>query len=127
MSEVNLIFDSGPKAEVRIRRNDIEADVRQELRIVPPTEHNALLGLDYEHSGHTGFASQKEISVLVPQNLSILPKSNLNNRDAKIFLDNNGRAEYTTVGETLNAKIRTVRTMPDDLKTGDYIFMEMKK
>jgi len=39
MSEVKLIFDSGPKAEVRIRRNDIEADVRQELRIVPPTEH----------------------------------------------------------------------------------------
>lgn len=41
--------------------NSVELELEQQLKVVMPKYHNELLGLDYEHSGHTGFASSEQL------------------------------------------------------------------
>ena len=67
------------------------------------------------------------VSLFVPRGLSVLPKSDLTNRESKIYLDNNGTAEQTTVQELFDLKLRTVTSVPDNLQKGDYIFLELTK
>ena len=66
------------------------------------------------------------VSLFVPKALSVLPKSELQNRESKIYIDNNGTAEQTTIQDILDLKLRTVSEIPENLKTGDYIFLEKK-
>ena len=44
--------------------NSVELELEPQLKVVMPKYHNELLGLDYEHSGHTGFASSKELEAV---------------------------------------------------------------
>lgn len=105
-------------------------DMREGVSIAAPMYHRDLQGLDYESSGHTGFASEKQISVLLPKDISILPKNNLQNRDSKIYLydpSSGNKETQISVRELLDSKIKTVESAPDNLQTSDYIFLEIKK
>ena len=91
--------------------------------------HRDLLGLDYESSGHTGFASATEVKLLLPKDISILPQNNLQNRQAKIYLYDPTQEQKETqisVHELLDSKIKTVESVPSNLQNGDYIFLEKK-
>lgn len=102
----------------------------EKLNITTVQYHNELLNLDYEHSGHTGFASAEQINLLVPKDISVLPKNTLQNRNAQIYLYDASAIEnketQITVAELLDTKIKTVETVPDNLQLNDYIFLEIK-
>ena len=102
----------------------------EKLNITTVQHHNELLNLDYEHSGHTGFASAEQINLLVPKDISVLPKNTLQNRNAQIYLYDASKEvnkeTQITVAELLDSKIKTVETVPDNLQLNDYIFLEIK-
>lgn len=50
--------------ELRVKLKDV-------IQIVAPKQHNELLGLDYESSGHIGFASSKDIQDLRNEDTNI--------------------------------------------------------
>lgn len=127
MGDIRLIFENSPEIGVKVRSDHLCVDLSQELSIIPPTRHSDLLGLDYEASGHTGFASAEALSVLVPKRLNVLPRSALRNRDALVYVDNDGTPEHATMRGILDTKIRTATTIPDDFQQGDYIFLEVQK
>lgn len=98
-------------------------------QITGNSDHDKLNNLDYEHSGHTGFASSEQVKLCLSKDLSVLPKNNLQNRNAKIYLYDDMlsvKETQTTIQELLNAKIKTVSSVPDNLQNGDYIFLERK-
>lgn len=104
--------------------------LNQTMTIIASQNHDDLQHLDYEHSGHTGFASEKQVELLLPSDISVLPRNNLANRDAKIYLYDpsvEGGKTQCTVGELLDSKIQTVSAVPDNLQLNDYIFLEVNK
>lgn len=107
----------------------IKSDERYLIN-VNSNNHNELNNLDFENSGHIGFASSKELNVLkqttVPTNLSILPKlsKNANRNYANVYVDNNGVGSRISVKELLSTLLRTSDKIPDDLQNGEYIFLE---
>ena len=98
-------------------------------QITGNSDHDKLNNLDYEHSGHIGFASSEQVKLCLSKDLSVLPKNNLQNRNAKIYLYDDMlsvKETQTTIQELLDAKIKTVSSVPDNLQNGDYIFLERK-
>lgn len=109
--------------------NEIQVGLNDRLNIIAPTNHNELLGLDYEHSGHTGFASSKDLENYVPKKLSLLNPLNSSSDRNKVLLyvDNNGQDCNITMNDLLDKKIRTVVEIPNDYQVGDYLFLERKE
>lgn len=102
--------------------------LNQTMTIIASQNHDDLQHLDYEHSGHTGFASAEQVSLLLPKNISVLPKNDLTNRNAKIYIyDPSLQETQVSVGDLFDSKIKTVQSVPDNLQTNDYIFLEVKK
>lgn len=122
-----IISFTEPALSIKQKEDKLQIQTKESVSVVTPLYHKDFLGLDYENSGHTGFASEKQLSVLVPKNLSVFPKSTLKNRNAKIYLDNDGTAEQSTIQDVFNLKLRTVSEIPQDIQTGDYIFLEINK
>lgn len=112
-----------------VQGKSLVGKLNQTMTILASQNHDELQHLDYEHSGHTGFASEKQVELLLPSNISVLPRNNLANRDAKIYLYDpsvEGGKTQCTVGELLDSKIQTVSAVPDNLQLNDYIFLEVK-
>ena len=129
--KITLVVDT-QKQNVSLKlkeKTQTKLNLSSNISIIPPTYHSELLGLDYESSGHTGFASKKELSLLQPKRLneiSILPKEDDRSK-AFIFVDNNGSDSKISIKDMLSTKIRTVKELPNDLQEEDYIFLEMKE
>ena len=114
------------------QENDIDVNLN-EIRVVMPKYHNDLLGLDYEHSGHTGFASEGRLSLLeqkveeevVPKRLSLLPElsSNADRKRVTLYADYENQS-YKVTMDKIGAQIKTVQNRPADMQVGDYIFLE---
>ena len=51
------------KFNFNIKQKKIDVNTNKAINVVP-VDHNKLNNLDYEHSGHTGFASQKELEAI---------------------------------------------------------------
>lgn len=51
--------------------NKLKVKLQDVVRVVEPRQHNELLGLDYESSGHTGFASSQEVNELKSEDTKI--------------------------------------------------------
>lgn len=97
--------------------------------IIASQNHDDLQHLDYEHSGHTGFASAEQVILLLPKDISVLPKNDLTNRNAKIYIYDPSLSTQETqvsVEDLIGSKIKTVQSVPDNLQTNDYIFLEVK-
>ena len=104
--------------------------LNQTMTIIASQNHDDLQHLDYEHSGHTGFASAEQVSLLLPKDISVLPKNDLTNRSAKIYIYDPSLSIQETqvsVEDLLDSKIKTVQSVPDNLQTNDYIFLEVKE
>lgn len=104
--------------------------LNQTMTIIASQNHDDLQHLDYEHSGHTGFASAEQVSLLLPKDISVLPKNDLTNRNAKIYIYDPSLSIQETqvsVEDLLDSKIKTVQSVPDNLQTNDYIFLEVKE
>ena len=113
--------------------NPIKIDMSDKINLIRLTDyHNELQNLDYEHSGHTGFASQKELSILeqkvVPKDfstLSIVP-NDFDKSDAYVYIDYNNTSNKISISNIVDKKIRTVEEVPSDWKNNEYIFEEIK-
>lgn len=104
--------------------------LNQTMTIIASQNHDDLQHLDYEHSGHTGFASAEQVNLLLPKDISVLPKNDLTNRSAKIYIYDPSLSIQETqvsVEDLLDSKIKTVQSVPDNLQTNDYIFLEVKE
>lgn len=131
MNEVRLeIPETSEKINLKLKEEKpVRLESREVISIAAPTYHRDLLGLDYESSGHTGFASATEVKLLLPKDISVLPKNNLQNRQAKVYLYDptlEVKETQVSVQELLDSKIKTVDTVPSNLQNGDYIFLEKK-
>lgn len=129
MQTVHIDFqDEDTKIKIQ-NEKPLAIDMRDGVSIAAPMYHRDLQGLDFESSGHTGFASEQQISILLPKDISILPQNNLQNRNAKIYLydpSQSNKETQVSVGDLLNTKIRTVSSVPNNLQNGDYIFLERR-
>ena len=113
--------------------NPIKINMSDKLNIIRLTDyHNELQNLDYEHSGHTGFASQKELNILeqkvVPKDfstLSIIP-NDFDKSEAYVYVDYNNTSNKVSISNIVDKKIRTVVETPSDWKNNEYIFEEVK-
>ena len=104
--------------------------LNQTMTIIVSQNHDDLQHLDYEHSGHTGFASAEQVSLLLPKDISVLPKNDLTNRNAKIYIYDPSlgiQETQVSVVDLFDSKIKTVQSVPDNLQTNDYIFLEVKE
>lgn len=115
---------------IDIKNPNLKVSGKENYKFVIEGEHKNLKGLDFESSGHTGFASEKQISLLrqscVPKDLSILPEYNLssNRKNAYIYIDNNGTPQKVSARNLLSTIIRTSDEIPNDLQVGEYLFLE---
>lgn len=84
----------------KIRQNNISASVKQnnisigeQKDVIYAKDHSKLHNLDYEHSGHTGFASTQDLNTSVSISVSdpVISPEDLNkltsNLTAKLILD----------------------------------------
>lgn len=127
---IKVNVDKPKEIQVNIEKpNEIQFGLKERLNIIAPKYHNELLGLDYEHSGHTGFASSKDLENYVPKKLNLLNPLNSSSDRNKVLLyvDNNGQDCNITMNDLLDKKIRTVVEIPNDYQVGDYLFLERKE
>lgn len=102
-------------------------------QITGNSDHDKLNNLDYEHSGHTGFASEIRLNAVeqatVPKRLDALPViGNMSNRGtAYLYVDNNGKSEKISIRQALATLIRTDTKKPDDMQVGEYLFLKKEK
>lgn len=102
-------------------------------QITGNSDHDKLNNLDYEHSGHIGFASEARLNAVeqatVPKRLDALPvMDNMSNRGtAYLYVDNNGKSEKISIRQTLATLIRTGTKKPDDMQVGEYLFLKKEK
>lgn len=129
MNNIKIKFNNEDNIKVNISDpKDIQVGLNDRLNITAPTNHNELLGLDYEHSGHTGFASSKDLEDYVPKKLSLLnPLNNVSDRNkVLLYVENDGQSCNITMNDLLSKKFRTVVEIPNDYQVGDYLFLERK-
>ena len=121
------------KLVATIRQNKIFGSLGERINVVAVTNHNELQNLDYEHSGHIGFASETRLNAVeqatVPKRLDAIPvMDNMSNREtAYLYVDNNGKSEKMSIRQALATLIRTDTKKPDDMQVGEYLFLKKEK
>ena len=119
----------GQTTEVSLTRNTLNANLSSGIMRVETQNHKYLQGLSFEESGHTGFASEKQLSILreetVPKRLDqlgILP-TNVERSKVMLYADYGEQSYRVSMGE-IGTQIKTVSSVPTDMKVGDYIFLK---
>lgn len=111
--------------EVIITEDEISLDLTDTIVVSP--YHHDMIGLDYESSGHTGFASSEQLNTLnnevVKKQLSILPDTDLTRDRSRmsIYIDDDGTPTKASLSAILSKIIRTSETQPADMEVGEYL------
>ncbi len=133
-NEVVEIIDPNNEINVTYEEdNPIKIDMSDKINLIRITDyHNELQNLDYEHSGHTGFASEEELNILKKNvilkdfsTLSIIP-NDYDKSQAYVYIDYNNTSNKISISNIVDKKIRTVVDAPSDWKNNEYIFEEVK-
>lgn len=113
------------------KKPSITASLDKRINVTAPVNHKDLLGLDYEHSGHIGFASEQRVSILeknkLSKRLSVLSElpSTAENKDVYLYADYKDESYRISLNNISGgANVRTVTEVPDDIRVNDYIFIE---
>ena len=122
MDDIKIVFQD----------DNVKINLEDKLNIIRPTQHNELKGLDYESSGHIGFASSKQLEELnnkvIPRRINMFPKlDNSDRRKCILYVDNNGKDSQISMADMLSKIIRTSDTRPNDMQTGEYLFLEKEE
>ena len=102
----------------------------ERINVVAVTNHNELGNLDFEHSGHIGFASEARLNAIeqatVPKRLDALKTMDgkQDRKKAYLYVDNNGESEKISIAQALSTLIRTDVKQPDDMQVGEYLFLK---
>lgn len=123
--------------QAQLNRKNLSVSVSEKINVIQNVDgvvdHDKLNNLDYEHSGHTGFASEARLNAMeqatVPKRLDALPvMGNMSNRGtAYLYVDNNGKSEKISIRQALATLIRTDTKKPDDMQVGEYLFLKKEK
>ena len=127
--KLNINVKQNLVRDISLKQKEIDVYIDKPINVLPQYDHNKLNNLDYENSGHTGFASSKDLENYVPKKLSILPDVDSTSNRASILLyaDDNGKSCKISIKELLSKQIRTSSIVPDDLQEGEYLFLELKE
>ena len=127
--KLNINVRQNAIKNISLKQKEIDIDVDKSINVLPPYDHSKLNNLDYENSGHTGFASSKDLENYVPKQLSILPKvdDSHNRSSILIYANDNGKSCYISMKDMLSKQIRTSSSIPSDMQTGEYLFLEKKE
>lgn len=113
-----------------INQTRLKMSVKEITRIQakPIMDHSQLDNLDYEHSGHTGFASKNDLLSFVPKRLenvaSVSPE--VKNNNLYLFVDaENGDAKMNVkeLGERIIKRVDRAQT---DYNDGQFIFEKIE-
>lgn len=98
-------------ASINSNKHTITASLSKKLDIIAPVRHTDLLGLDYEHSGHTGFASTQQLNEQIERNnnkfTQIAGQFNTTNENIALINEQMERndeqvaEQFKTVGENI--------------------------
>ena len=129
MSSYNININVRQNTIKNISLKQKEIDIDKSINVLPQYDHSKLNNLDYENSGHTGFASSKDLENYVPKQLSILPKvdDSHNRSSILIYANDNGKSCYISMKDMLSKQIRTSSEIPSDMQPGEYLFLEKKE
>ena len=127
--KLNINVRQNAIKNISLKQKEIDIDIDKSINILPQYDHSKLNNLDYENSGHTGFASSKDLENYVPKQLSILPKvdDSHNRSSILIYANDNGESCYISMRDMLSKQIRTSSSIPSDMQTGEYLFLEKKE
>lgn len=127
MEELIITLETN-EIDVSLESNEINANIDDRISVIEPRNHSDLNGLDYESSGHTGFASSEQLNLLVPKRLSTLPNidSKANRKNAYLYIDDNGNDKKISISTMLGCLLRNGEEVPDDMQVGEYLFLEKK-
>lgn len=126
-----LIVNFTPKKRISatVSSPTLYVDLKSQIKTLITKYHSELLGLDYESSGHTGFASTEYVQgYAVPFRLGELPPTTGFRQEASIYVDNGkkGFRMSMTALKDLNTKIVTTDNVADAdmdrLTVDDYIY-----
>lgn len=144
--EITISFDEPQQSvDITLEEKRVDLNFGESIYIQQTHDHSQLENLDYEHSGHTGFASSQELSVLdnavgeiqtelslldnkyIQKDLSILPSVSLSdNRDnMTIYIDNNGTPSKANLKETLGTLLRLDTQVPDTMQNGEFLMLDL--
>ena len=127
--KLNINVRQNAIKNISLKQKEIDIDIDKSINVLPQYDHSKLNNLDYENSGHTGFASSKDLENYVPKQLSILPKvdDSHNRSSILIYANDNGKSCYISMKDMLSKQIRTSSSIPSDMQTGEYLFLEKKE
>jgi len=128
MDEIIITLETND-IDVSLDDNEINANVDDRISVIEPKNHSDLNGLDYESSGHTGFASSKQLNLLVPRRLSTIPNldTKANRKNAFLYIDNNGSDSKVSINSILNCFLRKGDSIPEDMQPDEYLFLEIRE
>lgn len=127
--KLNINVRQNAIKNISLKQKEIDIDIDKSINVLPQYDHSKLNNLDYENSGHTGFASSKDLENYVPKQLSILPKvdDSHNRSSILIYANDNGESCYISMKDMLSKQIRTSSGIPSDMQPGEYLFLEKKE
>ena len=127
--KLNINVRQNTIKNISLKQKEIDIDIDKSINVLPQYDHSKLNNLDYENSGHTGFASSKDLENYVPKQLSILPKvdDSHNRSSILIYANDNGESCYISMKDMLSKQIRTSSAIPSDMQPGEYLFLEKKE
>lgn len=127
--KLNINVRQNTIKNISLKQKEIDIDIDKSINVLPQYDHSKLINLDYENSGHTGFASSKDLENYVPKQLSILPKvdDSHNRSSILIYANDNGESCYISMRDMLSKQIRTSSAIPSDMQPGEYLFLEKKE
>lgn len=128
MDEIIITLESND-TDVILESNEIDTNLDNKISIIEPRQHSDLYGLDYESSGHTGFASSQQLTLLVPKRLSTLPNlsATADRTKANLYVDNDGNDSKVAMATMLSYLLRKGENVPSDMQKGEYLFLELKE
>jgi len=142
--EITISFEE-PQIDISLEEKRVDLNFGESIYIEQTNDHSKLENLDYEHSGHTGFASSQELSVLentvgeiqtelslldnkyIQKDLSILPSVSLsdNRENMTIYIDNNGTPSKANLKETLGTILRLDNQVPSTMQNGEFLMLDL--
>ena len=96
-------------------------------------DHARLVNLDFEHSGHIGFASENQLKILqnsvVPRRLNIFENvdKTIDRNKQFIYIDeNHTNSKKISIKELNSYILRNGDSVPNDMQVGEYLLLHKK-
>lgn len=136
-NEVKIILEDEDDINITIQEeNALKLKLDDSMSVIVNEDHSKLDNLDYESSGHKGFASRlqldavnERVNLMVPKRLALIPDlpNNADRKRVYLYVDNNGNDGKIAVSTMLGNLLRKGDSIPNDMQPDEYLFLEIKE